>query len=110
MFATTMVADRNAWEALGSEFHQRLGANFTTWVRRYLQGSVTTRDPARFMTRPVAWTVGTSSPMAVNYGGLKTCEKAGIDWTLLPGKHFPQVDHPEILAEHIAQVSSPHIA
>lgn len=110
VLGTQMIENPEAWQALGPEFHERVAPNYLTWVRNYFGPELRApRDPARFMTRPVAWTVGMLTPMAVTYGSLKTCEKAGITWTLLPCIHFPQVTIPDALADHIASQARTHL-
>lgn len=111
LFANTMNEDRAAWEALGADYHKRLDTNYITWVRNYLGPPAgVPRDPATFMTRPITWTLGAFTPMAFTYGSLKTCEKGGINWSLLPSRHFPQVSIPDVLAGHIAKaIRSEHM-
>jgi pimeloyl-ACP methyl ester carboxylesterase len=111
LFANTMNEDTAAWKALGTDYHKRLDANYITWVRHYFGPPARMpRDPATFTTRPITWTLGALTPMAFTYGSLKTCEKGGINWSLLPSKHFPQVSVPEVLAGHITKATTPHLS
>ena len=99
-------ADPSLWDALGSEFHERLERNYVTWVRRY--GGRVSRSYSReeLRRRPIVWTVGGLSPAAWFIDNVLTACEAGIEIGLLPCKHFPQVSIPDRLAEHINEAAS----
>jgi hypothetical protein len=103
LFAHGMNDDPAAWEALGTEFHERLTQNYVTWVRRYVAPGVLLRfSPAELTGAPVIWTIGGLNPAATFMDNVVLAVQAGIDIGLLMCKHFPQVSAPEMLAQHIA--------
>ena len=102
VFSTVMNEDKEAWEALGPEYHARLDKNYVTWVRRYVAGTekFTVREE-ELRRRPITWTIGGLNPARMFFENVPTAVKADIPISLLPCKHFPQVSIPDILAEHI---------
>jgi hypothetical protein len=92
----------DAWDALGPAYHQRLEKNCVTWVHHYVWEGLDRRYSAQELTnRPIAWSVGGFSEVWLGVSNIRVAESAGIGVEILPCKHFPQVEIPEILANHI---------
>jgi len=102
--------DREAWDALGPEYHARLAKNYVTWIRGYTRLfddlSWSNEDLRK---RPVTWTIGGKMPAESFYDNAIVATKAGIKIGLLDSKHFPQVSIPEALAEHIKMAALKYI-
>lgn len=97
-----MNEDKAAWEALGSEYHERLDRNFVVWARNYfplVENHKLTKEDLTGIN--VTWTVGALSPMELYFDNVVLGVQAGIQLRLLPSMHFPQVSVPEVLAAHI---------
>jgi hypothetical protein len=92
-----------AWDDPGPEYHRRLEKNYVTWVRHYvwpgLEDHDYTADDLR--KRPVAWSIGGFSEVWMGIANLRVAQRAAIDVEILPCRHFPQVEIPEVLANHI---------
>ncbi|KIV85055.1 hypothetical protein PV11_00791 [Exophiala sideris] len=101
LFADVMVEDREAWLALGTEYHGRLDRNYLTWVHRYVNRVERSFTGDELTRRPIHWTVGELSPMGLYFENVVAACGAGIPIGLLPCRHFPQVTIPDTLAEHI---------
>lgn len=109
-FGSVFNENSAAWDALGTDYHARLERNYVTWVRQYV-AKVDARqvDPATLARKPIAWTIGGLNPAAMFFGNLKVAWHAGIEPSLLPCKHFPQVSIPDVLAAHIRQSTLPYL-
>jgi hypothetical protein len=111
MFRNQMNADPRAWDALGAEYHARLEKNYVTWIRHY------TRDIAQQRTysaqdllrRPVAWSIGGFSAVWFGISNLRVAQRAGIEVEILRCRHFPQVEIPDDLSNHIAKNAGQHV-
>jgi pimeloyl-ACP methyl ester carboxylesterase len=105
LFATMMNEDAAAWRGLGTEFHRRLDLNYVTWVRRYLTSPALDRtySTEELTRRPVTWTIGALNPAGAFFANVTAAHRAGIDVSLLPCRHFPQVSVPDDLAAHLCR-------
>jgi pimeloyl-ACP methyl ester carboxylesterase len=102
LFANVMNDDAAAWQALGAEFHARLATNYVTWVRRYVaSGDLPRHSPEDLAGLPITWTIGGLTPAANFMDNVVLATRAGLTVDLLMCKHFPQVSHPDMLAQHI---------
>jgi pimeloyl-ACP methyl ester carboxylesterase len=98
--------DLAAWEALGEEYHARLAKNYVTWVRRYLTaGLPAPHSPDDLAGKPITWTIGELNPAGMFFDNVVLAVKSGCPINLLMCKHFPQVNAPVMLAEHIRAVA-----
>lgn len=109
IFAHDMVEDKEAWLAVGPEYHGRLDRNYVTWVRKYMGSVERTFSKEELGLRPIHWTVGALEPMGSYFTNVETACHAGIDITLLPCRHFPQVTIPESLAGHIKSATQRYL-
>lgn len=111
MFRNWMnVEGEEAWDALGSEFHERLSANYVTWVRRYAGGGPPILyDATDLRGRPLAWTIGAYMRVDSFFSNVRLAQKAGIEMEMLMSAHFPQVNMPDGLAEHIRAKTRPYL-
>jgi len=107
LFRENLNSNPIAWDALGKDFHERLKMNYVTWVRHYVAptgGQKLVRDysPEELKKVPIAWTCGslTGQSELIEFNQVLAA-KANVALETLPCKHFPQVEIPEALAEHI---------
>ncbi len=107
-FRNQLNESPQAWDALGSAYHQRLKRNYVTWVRRYVApGRFRTFTPADVRVRPVTWTIGGLSLNAERFANnIALANAADIAVGSLPCRHFPQVSIPDQLASHIAATAA----
>ena len=107
-FRNQLNESPQAWDALGSAYHQRLKRNYVTWVRRYLAPDrFRTFTPSDLRVRPVTWTTGRLSLDAERFADqISLAKAAGIVVGSLQCRHFPQVSIPDELARHIAATVS----
>jgi pimeloyl-ACP methyl ester carboxylesterase len=101
IFSNVFNEDTAAWEALGPEFHSRLEKNYVTWVRKYVAWTPLEVEKEELTRKPLFWTVGGLTPMGNFFGNVVTATNAGVEISLLPCKHFPQVSIPEKFVEHV---------
>jgi pimeloyl-ACP methyl ester carboxylesterase len=108
-FGHVMNDDRAAWEALGDEYHARLANNYVTWVRRYLASELPPpHSPEDLAGKPITWTIGALTPAGMFFENVVLAVKSGCPISLLNCKHFPQVNAPSMLAEHIRTSTHAH--
>lgn len=107
LFREKLNSNPIAWDALGKDYHERLKANYVTWVRHYVapvggQKLVREYSPEELNRVPIAWTYGslTEQSELIEFNHV-LAEKANVPLETLPCKHFPQVEIPEALADHI---------
>ena len=107
LFRENLNSNPIAWDALGMDFHDRLKANYVTWVRHYVapaggQKLVREYAPEELKKFPIAWTCGslTEHSELIEFNQ-ELAAKANVPLETLPCKHFPQVGIPEALADHI---------
>jgi pimeloyl-ACP methyl ester carboxylesterase len=102
VFGHVMNDDLAAWEALGDAYHARLANNYVTWVRRYVAlGPPPPHKPEDLAGKPITWTIGALTPAGMVFDNVVLAVKSGCPISLLNCKHFPQVNAPGMLAEHI---------
>jgi pimeloyl-ACP methyl ester carboxylesterase len=104
--------DSVAWNALGDEVLARLRKNCARWARGYpvtLPISTPVGNLEDLKKRPLDWTVGASTMMAIFMDNVITATKLGVDIKTLPGKHFPYVSHPEIFAKHVVDTTRKYV-
>ena len=102
LFETWMNEDEAAWRALGPEYHQRLSANYPTWIHRYVAGPKHRPfDPTSLEGKPITWTIGGLFEVRAFFSNVLLAGQAGLAIDMLPCKHFPQVSIPALLATHI---------
>lgn len=107
LFEKVMNDDPAAWKALGPAFHERLASNYVTWVRRYLAGpSHPPVAPELLADKPITWSIGAKFEVYYFFSNVRLAHQAGVEISMLPCKHFPQVSIPKQLADHIRQASS----
>ena len=109
IFATEMVGDKDAWAALGPDYHARLYRNYVTWVRTYVDRVERSFTKEELTVSPVDWTIGALAPAGSFFGNVVAACHAGIPIGLLDSRHFPQVTIPDILAEHILTAATKHL-
>lgn len=96
------------WQGLGSEVHARLWKNYPVWARGYPR-TIPTSTPINDLDlkliarKPLIWTVGSETPMALFFENVVGATKAGIEMSLLPGGHLVYVSHPEEFANHVLE-------
>jgi pimeloyl-ACP methyl ester carboxylesterase len=105
-----IVGDKDAWAALGPDYHARLDRNYVTWVRTYVERVERSFTKEELTVSPVDWTIGALSPAGLFFSNVVVACRAGIPIGLLNSRHFPQVTIPEILAEHILATATKHLA
>ena len=104
LFRRQMNQDPQPWDDLGWEYHLRLERNFVRWVRHYLSqdgDSFPSYTAAELERRPIAWSIGGYSPVWFGISNLRVAQRAGIEVEIFKCRHFPQVEIPETLTEHI---------
>ncbi|KAF2159496.1 hypothetical protein M409DRAFT_37919 [Zasmidium cellare ATCC 36951] len=100
---------QEAWEGLGPEVHARLWKNYPVWARGYprtIPLSTPINDLETVAQRPLFWTVGGETPMALFFENVMGATKAGIEIKLLPGGHLVYVSHPHEFAKHVVEQAS----
>lgn len=102
-FADFFNEDRDAWLAMGEEYHARLAVNYPVWIKRYVMRMAEREpiDPAALAGLPISWTIGALFPVQVFFSNVRMAHQAGIAIDTLPSRHFPQVSIPAVLAAHI---------
>jgi pimeloyl-ACP methyl ester carboxylesterase len=112
-FRTGMNSNPAAWDAIGGDYHARLEKNYVTWVRRYGSvsdsGDMPTFDRDELTRRPIAWSIGGFSEVHFAISNLRVAQRAQIEVEILRCKHFPQVEIPDALAEHIRRHTKAHL-
>jgi pimeloyl-ACP methyl ester carboxylesterase len=103
-----IVGDKDAWAALGPDYHARLDRNYVTWVRKYVDRVERSFTKEELTVRPVDWTIGALSPAGLFFSNVVAACHAGIPIGLLNSRHFPQVTIPDVLAEHILAAATKH--
>jgi pimeloyl-ACP methyl ester carboxylesterase len=101
-----------AWGGVGEQYHQRLEKNYVTWVRHYLweglaDHAYTAEDLAR---RPISWSVGGLTEGWIVSANLRVASRGKIDVQVLPCKHFPQIEIPELLTTRIRSHTKAHLS
>jgi pimeloyl-ACP methyl ester carboxylesterase len=105
-----IVGDKDAWAALGPDYHARLDKNFVTWVRTYVDRVERSFTKKELTVSPIDWTIGALSPAGLFFDNVVAACHAGIPVGLLNSRHFPQVTIPDILAEHILTAATKYLA
>jgi pimeloyl-ACP methyl ester carboxylesterase len=103
LFRVRLNSNAEAWDAIGEQYHQRLERNYVTWVRHYLWAGLadqeyTAEDLAH---RPISWSVGGLTEGWIVPANLRVANRGKIEVQVLPCKHFPQVEIPEVLTTRI---------
>ncbi|CZR54006.1 uncharacterized protein PAC_03889 [Phialocephala subalpina] len=106
LFREVMNEDQAAWDALGEEYHQRLGKeveNFVTWVCEYITvfENGDWEGVVKANATIISWGVGGQMPMGFFFKNAVLATKYEVQVELSDCKHFPQVSIPEKLAEWI---------
>jgi pimeloyl-ACP methyl ester carboxylesterase len=101
VFSNMFNEDTAVWEALGPEFHSRLEKNYVTWIRNYVAWPPLRVEKEELTRKPLFWTVGSLTPAGNFFDNVVTATNAGVEISLLPCKHFPQVSIPEKFVEHV---------
>ena len=111
MFRNQMNFDPRAWDALGPEYHSRLEKNYVTWIRHYPLhiGGLRTYTAEHLTPKPIAWSIGGFSSVWFGISNLRVAQRANIEVEILRCRHFPQVEIPDVLANHIAKHSTHHL-
>ncbi|KPI44968.1 uncharacterized protein AB675_2329 [Cyphellophora attinorum] len=102
---------QEAWDQLPKEVHARIEKNFIVWAHGYIS-DLTFNLPLSdqdLHQRPIAWSVGASTPMAAFFNNVVTATKASLPISLLPGGHFPYVTHPEEMARYIVEITRKYV-
>lgn len=113
VFRNVMNSNPAAWDALGTEYHNRLAKNYVTWVRHYFcAGGAAERSYNRdeLSRRPIAWSIGGFSEIWFMIGNLRVAQRADIGVEIFKCRHFPQVEIPDFLAAHIRKHAEQHRA
>jgi pimeloyl-ACP methyl ester carboxylesterase len=111
LFRDRLNSNGEAWDAVGEQYHQRLEKNYVTWVRHYLweglaDRAYTAEDLAR---RPICWSVGGLSQGWIVAANLRVASRGKIGVQVLPCKHFPQIEIPELLTSRIRSHTKAHL-
>jgi pimeloyl-ACP methyl ester carboxylesterase len=111
LFRNRFNNDGKAWDAVGEEYHRRLGKNYVTWVRHYMWTGLANRTyTAEELTcRPIAWSIGGYSEVWFGVSNLRVAQRANLNVDILPCKHFPQVEIPGLLADRIRRCAEQHL-
>jgi pimeloyl-ACP methyl ester carboxylesterase len=111
LFRDQMNSNGEAWDAAGEQYHQRLEKNYVTWVRHYLwEGLADHRYTAEDLTRrPISWSVGGLTEAWIVPANLAVASRGKIEVQVLPCKHFPQIEIPELLTTHIRSMTKVHL-
>jgi len=106
-----LVGNVVAWDALGEEVHSRLWTNYPRWARGYPRTLPQTSSMAieDLTKRPLDWTVGASTPVAPFLSNIVTATKAGVNFSVISGMHFPYVSDPEAFAEHVVTTARKYL-
>jgi pimeloyl-ACP methyl ester carboxylesterase len=103
MFVKAAVANDEAWENLGSEYHKRVSKNGAVWLDYYVgtadQRSYTVEELSNMP--PLVFSVGLLSQAWCVEANLITARRGNAEVVWLPSGHFPQVSIPELLTNHI---------
>lgn len=106
-----MVGEKNKWDALGKEFHERIAINHVYWAKWYL-GSVDrityTKEELENMPN-LEFSVGTWSPSWLTYSNVVVAERGGRPYTWLNGSHNPQVTGTEEFVDFIRRTCEKYI-
>ena len=106
-FRDNLNSNPIAWDRLGKDYHERLKVNYVTWVRHYVapvggQRLVREYAPEELKKVPITWTCGSlTEPSPLIESNRVMAAKANVPLETLACKHFPQVEIPEALADHI---------
>jgi pimeloyl-ACP methyl ester carboxylesterase len=109
IFEEQMVGNKDAWDALGPDYHARLDRNYMTWVRTYIDRVERSFTKEELRVSPIDWTIGALSPAGLFFDNVVLACQAGIPIGLLDCRHFPQVTIPDQLAEHILAAATKHL-
>jgi len=113
-FRNGMNSNLAAWDALGPDYHHRLEKNYVTWIRQYGKvsdsGDMPTYDRDDLSRRPIAWSIGGFSEVHFAISNLRVAGRAEIEVEILRWKHFPQVEIPEALVQHIRKHTNAHLS
>jgi pimeloyl-ACP methyl ester carboxylesterase len=112
LFRNSMNSNPEAWDALGVDYHLRLAKNYVTWVRHYFcHGGAAERsyDRHELSKRPIAWSIGGFSEIWFMIGNLRVAQRANIDVEIFKCNRFPQVEIPDVLADHIRKNARIHL-
>lgn len=112
VFRNRANVNPQAWDDLGPEYHQRLEKNYVTWARHYVWRGLEDHDYTSedLRKRPLAWSIGGFSEVCMGIANLRVAQRAAINVEIFPCRHFPQVEIPEILANHIRKHTRQHLA
>jgi len=110
-FRNRMNSNPQARDALGVDYHRRLERNYITWVRHYFKpGSAADRsyNAEELTRRPIAWSIGGFSEVWFFIGNFRVAQRANIEVEILKCRRFPQVEIPDVLANHIREHTRRH--
>lgn len=79
---------KDAWGALGTEYHARLERNYVTWEKSYAGTMKTHIWGKEILKRSVHWTVSALMLMGAFYDDVVLATKLGIEIGLLPCRYF----------------------
>jgi len=93
LFRNQLNSNVRAWDAVGQEYHRRLGRNYVTWVRHYLWARLAdqTYTAGELAYRPISWSVGSLRENWIVATNVEVARRANLRVHSLPCKHFPQV-------------------
>ena len=93
LFRNQLNSNVRAWDAVGQEYHRRLGRNYVTWVRHYLWAGLAdhTYTAGELAYRPISWSVGSLRENWIVATNVEVARRANLRVHSLPCKHFPQV-------------------
>ena len=103
LFRNRLNTNPQAWDAVGAEYHRRLEKNYVTWVRHYVWPGLAdhTYTAEELIHRPIAWSIGGFSEVWLGVSNLRVAQRANLHVEIFPCRHFPQVEIPDLLADHI---------
>jgi pimeloyl-ACP methyl ester carboxylesterase len=113
MFRHHFNSNPQAWDAVGPDYHRRLERNYVTWVRHYFKpGGAADRSygAEELAHRPLAWSAGGFSEIWFVIGNFRVAQRADIEVEILKCKHFPQVEIPDVLTDHIRKHTMRHLS
>jgi pimeloyl-ACP methyl ester carboxylesterase len=106
------VGDEAAWKDLGPEYHERVGKNGEVWIDLYLEPvSQRAYSAEELQKRPIVFSAGMISPAWLVECNLRTARRcnAEVVWFPPPCMHYPQVSHPDLLADHIRKYTRKYL-
>ncbi len=111
LFRDRFNSKAQAWDDVGAEYHRRLEKNYVTWVRHYVWPGLPNRiyNAEELTNRSIDWSIGGFSEVWFGVSNLRVAQRANLTVEILPCKHFPQVEIPDVLTDRIRTHTKQHL-